>query len=78
MTSTQPEGAVLAWLGADPVSFSRVKAALAAVKIETYEADEHNHLMRMPSGPPRYAIFVHAKDVSRAAEVIRETGAPPG
>ena len=76
--STRPEGAVLAWLGADPASFSRVQAALAEAGIETYEADEHYHMTWEPRMRyRRYAIFVHGKDATGAAEAIRQTGVPP-
>jgi hypothetical protein len=66
---------VLAWIGADPVDFSRVQAALAEASIESYEADEHYHMSwDLVARQRRYAVFVHAKDTTRAADAIRESG----
>jgi hypothetical protein len=39
--SKAPDGAVIAWVGGDPVSTSRVRAAPAETNIETLEAEAH-------------------------------------
>jgi len=78
-TSRVPQGAVVAWLGADPVVFSRVQAALKEAEIETYYADEHYRQMwqwQPGARYPRYVIYVSAQDATRAAEAIRDAGVP--
>lgn len=67
-------GAALAWSGDDPITYTRVMAALEDAEIKMFDIAENDQFMGIPQiSGPRYRVIVAESDRSRAEKVIAET-----
>ncbi|MGA3295742.1 MAG: hypothetical protein ABSE45_17390 [Candidatus Acidiferrales bacterium] len=71
-SSAPGQGPVLAWRGDDPITFSRVLAALRDAGIPSHEITENNQLTLQLASRRGYGIFVRNEDAPRALEIVRE------
>ncbi|HEY6465467.1 MAG TPA: hypothetical protein VIY69_05710 [Candidatus Acidoferrales bacterium] len=66
-------GAALAWSGDDPITYTRVMAALGNADIKMFDIAENDQFMGVPQiSGPRYRVIIAESDLARAEKVIRE------
>lgn len=67
-------GAALAWSGDDPITYTRVMAALEDADIKMFDIAENDQFVGVPQiSGPRYRVIIAESDLTRAEKVIRET-----
>lgn len=67
-------GAALAWSGDDPITYTRVMAALEDAEIKMFDIAENDQFVGVPQiSGPRYRVIIAESDLTQAEEVIRET-----
>jgi hypothetical protein len=66
-------GAALAWSGDDPITYTRVMAALEDEGIKIFEIAENDQFVGIPQiSGPRYRVIIAESDLPRAEKVITE------
>lgn len=67
-------GAALAWSGDDPITYTRVMAALEDAEIKMFDIAENDQFVGVPQiSGPRYRVIIAESDLTQAEKVIRET-----
>lgn len=73
-SSDSAGGAALAWSGDDPITYTRVMAALEDAGIKMFEIAENDQFVGIPQiSGPRYRVIIAESDLTRAQKVITET-----